>query len=71
MSVSNPLYDLGSTLVGNKVLFLGLPASKKQLCTTEADIDPSEVSEWLAEMGLLVETMSNGARLKHYHRFKR
>ena len=69
--VSNPLSELGPTLIGNKVLFLGLPTSGGQLCATEAAMDLSEVSEWLAERGLLVDTMDDSARLRHYQCFKK
>ena len=69
--VSNPLSELGPTLIGNKVLFLGLPASGGQLCATEAAMDPSEVSEWLAKRGLLVDTMDDSARLLRYQRFNK
>ena len=69
--VSNPLSELGPTLIGNKVLFLGLPTSGEQLCATEAAMDPSEVIEWLAERGLLVDTMDDSARLQCYYCFKK
>ena len=69
--VSNPLSELGPTLLGNKVLFLGLPTSGGQLCATEVAMDPSEVIEWLAEPGLLVDTMKNSAKLRHYQHFKK
>ena len=69
--MSNPLSELGSTLIGNKVLLLGLPTSGGQLCATEAAMDPSEVSEWLAERGLLFDTMNNSARLQCYKHFKK
>ena len=69
--VSNPLSELGPTLIGNKVLFLGLPTSGGQLCAMEAAMDPSKVSEWLAERGLLVDTMNDSAILQFYQHFKK
>ena len=69
--MSNPLSELGPSLIGNKVLFLGLPMSGGQLCATEAAMDPSEVSERLVECGLLVDTMDDSARLQRYQHFKK
>ena len=34
-------------------------------------MDPGEVSEWLAERGLLVDTMDDNARLRRYQHFKK
>ena len=71
--VSNPLAELGPTMVGERILFLGLPAGPVSLMasTAEGGVDESERDEWLEKHELLVHTMDDAACQCHNQRFKK
>ena len=60
-------------MVGERILFLGLPAGPVSLMasTAEGGVDESERDEWLEKHELLVHTMDDAARQHRYQHFKK